>query len=308
MEKRTISVVALSNRDFPSFEDKLREATQWMEVAALQGADLAVLPEYLNVYRGDGWDNPAALSLEEAALDDWQTATAMLFEAAVRLGMAIAIPVLTREGDHLTNSFFLVSAEGTVLGRYQKRQPTENELAHGVVPGQHPLIDWEGLKVGGAICFDANFPRIFDQQARAGAQLFLAPSLGPGGDQLNYYALRYSAPIALAYPAWSRIIDLDGRDLVAGGYRYETLRFGFGSPVYTATLNFDRVRLHSDHNQEKMREVQLAYGRKVGLRFDQQNASFYLESLSPDVSVEEIIREFDLLRLDDFLSRFPMSD
>lgn len=306
MNTKTISVIALSNRDFPSFEAKQAEAVQWIEIAAAQGADLAVLPEMINLYRGDGPGNPLALSLEEAALDNWQEQTSQLFDAAQHFGIAVTIPIMIREGSRLANCFFVVSKTGEVIGRYQKIQPTRPELDCGVVPGESNVFEWEGIRVGGGICFDTNFPRIFDEQARQGAQLFLVPSLWPGGNALNYYALRYSTPIALAYPAWSRIIDITGREVAAGGYRHETLRFGFGAPVYTAVLNFDRVTLHGDYNQTRIVEIQKAYGRDVHIEFDQQNCLFFLESQSTKVTVAQIMKEFDLISYHDYLARFPM--
>jgi predicted amidohydrolase len=305
MNLKTISVIALSNRDFATFADKLAEAVQWLEIAAGQGADLAVLPEYLNCYCGDGADNPRALRIEDAALDDWEKQTAVLFAAAVRCRIAVTIPVIIREKGHLANVFFLISKTGEILGRYQKMQPTPGELEAGVEPGQPGVIEWEGLKVGGAICFDMNFPGVFASQARLGAQLFLAPSLSPGGSYLNYYALHHGTPIALSYPAWSRIIDVDGREIVEGGYRHETLRFGFGIPVYTATLNFDRVVLYADFNQQKIVDIQKRYGRNVAIRYDQPNCCFYLESRAPDLTVRDVIREFDLVSAKDYFARFP---
>lgn len=306
MNQKTISVIALSNRDFPSFNAKLAEAVQWIELAAAQGSDIAVLPEMINLYRGDGPGNPKALSFEEAALDDWQNQTALLFDAATRLKIAVTIPILIREGGRLANCFFVVSKSGQVVGRYQKLQPTQVELDRGVAPGKPNVFEWDGIRVGGGICFDTNFIRIFEEQARLGAQLFLVPSLWPGGTGLNYYALRFSTPIALAYPAWSRIIDITGAEVAAGGYRNETLRFGFGSPVYTATVNFDRVALHGDGNQFKMVDVQKAYGKRVGVMFDQQNCLFFLEARAADLSVQEIIKQFGLVPYRDYLAGFPL--
>lgn len=303
MNEKTISVIALSNRDFPSLEAKLVEAAQWIEVAAAHRADLAVLPEALNIFRGDGPGNPLALTFQEVALDDWEGATAILRDAAVKHRVAVTVPVVTREGDHLTNSFFLIDKSGKTVGRFQKLFPTPGELEEGVRPGRVSLIDWEGIKIGGAICFDTCFDRTFVEQTKAGAQLFLVPSLWPGGSQLNYFALKYSTPIALAYPAWSRIIDIDGSEPVAGGYRHETLRFGFGIPVYTATLNFDRVALYGNDNQEKMVDVQRAYGARVRIRFDQQNGLFFLESRATDLTVWDVMQKFGLISARDYFTK-----
>jgi predicted amidohydrolase len=300
MNSKTIASVALSSRDFPSFAARLEEAAFWTESAAHSGADLVVLPEALNLYRGDGETGEKALTFAEAALDDWRKDCAILVDLAARKKVAICIPVVTREGKNLTNSFFLVDRDGSVRGRYQKMRPTVGELQQGVQPGKMSLIEWEGLKIGGAICFDIYFPWVIEQQVQAGANLILFPGLTPGGMCLNYYAMHHSVPIVQSYPAWSRIVDLDGRDLAQGGYRGETLRYGFGTPVVLATLNFNREAFYADINQQRMNDVQKAYGRKVRITFDQPNMLFVVESLDPALSIREIIREFGLVSRRDY--------
>ena len=58
-----------------------------------------------------------------------------------------------------------------------------------------------------------------------------------------------------------------------------------------ATINFDAVTLFADHNQEKMRDVQRHYGSQVRIRFNQPNCIFTLESRSPDLSVQEVMKQ-----------------
>ncbi|MCX5660103.1 MAG: hypothetical protein NTW19_10320 [Planctomycetota bacterium] len=295
MNEKTLAAVALSNRDYPTFADKLHEAARWVEFAGDNGADLVVLPELLNLYRGDGAGNAAALPLEDVALDDWRAACGPILEAAARARTAVVVPVATREPAGLTNSFFLVDKAGRTAGRYQKSRLTPSEVAAGVLPGQPSLIEWEGLKVGGAICFDCYHPEVFSAQAQLGAQLFVVPSLTPAEAHLSFYALHHGLPIVQAYPAWSRIIDVTGRDLAAGGHRNETLNFGFGSPVIFATINFNRVALFADVNQQKILDVQRAHRARVRIAFDQANVTFVLESRDPALSVESIVREFGLV-------------
>lgn len=305
MNERRISVIALSSRNYPSFASKLQEAVRWLEIAAGHGSNLAVLPETLNLYCGDGAVNTHAPGLEDLALDDWETPTAPLREAACRLGLAVTIPVLVREDGRLVNVFHLVSRDGEILGAYRKRYPAYGEVLEGLPGGRpEPLIPWEGIKIGGAICFDTWFPDVFETQAADGAQLFLIPSLWPGGTFLNSSALKLSVPIALAYPAWSRIIDMDGREIASGGYRNETLRFGFGAPVYTAAINFNRVAIHADFAQQRMLEVERAYGPRVRVRFDQDNCLFYLESRDPDLDVREILDRFELVTLQQYFANY----
>ena len=300
MNIKTLAAVALNNKDYPDFDSKLAEAARWTEFSARQGADLVVLPEALNLYYGDG--NPHAISMQEAALDDWETSTRVLIDCARRNKVAVTIPVIVREEGRLVNCFYLVSREGQVLGRYEKRCPTPSELDSGVRRGRGGLIEWEGLKIGGAICFDCYFPQVFKEQADAGAQLFLMPSLTPGGTYLSYYAMSLATPIVLAYPAYSRIIDLDGRELAGGGYRHETLRFGFGSPVVMTSINFDRVALFGDGNQQKIVALQEEYGGRVRVSFDQENVTFIVESRCEDLRIDEVIQRFELIPKQDFFN------
>jgi predicted amidohydrolase len=296
MDVRRLAVISLSNRDFPTFEAKLHEAVKWLEHAAGNGAQLAVLPETINVYRGDGLGNPVALKIPDIALDDWQTSCAMLIECASRCKMALTIPVFVRAGGHIYNSFFLISAGGKCIGEFRKRFPPPGELDEGVcVGGKTPLMDWNGIKVGGAICFDSMFSETFSEQAEEGARLFLMPSLWPGGSQLNHYCRTLHVTCALSYPAWSRIIDIDGEEKAAGGYRSETLRFGFGSPVYCADINFDRECFLSSGNQSKIVEIEKFYGARIKVEFNQQDCEFYVESLDHELSISDIKKEFDLI-------------
>ena len=85
----------------------------------------------------------------------------------------------------------------------------------------------------------------------------------PGGALLQAHAVTYGVPFILAYSPWSRILDRDGFELAAGGYRSETLRAGFGLPIVQATINFDAVTLFADFNQEKLADVTKHYGAKV---------------------------------------------
>lgn len=295
MKQRTIASVALSNADYPSLDAKLLEAIRWIDFSARQGAGLVVLPEALNIYKGDG--NPD-LSFREMALSDWRKTMEPLFECARRSRVALTIPTINIEaGGVMVNCFHLISGEGEVLGCYEKRCPTPEELRDGVRPGRRwaKLMEWDGIKIGGAICFDCYFPEVFTEQADNGAELFLMPSLTPGGRHLEYNAMRLGVPIALAYPALSRIIDLNGRELSAAGYRHETLRFGFGAPVAIATLNFDRTALFASHNQEKILAIQQAHGAAVGVEFDQENCIFILESRSTDLTVRQLIERYHLI-------------
>lgn len=301
MNEKTIATIALRNDSFANLQETLQEAARWLEFAAAQGADLAVLPETINLFHRKN----ASAPLDEFALEDWRQATAVLSDTAARCQISLVLPLLVRDNGILANRFYVLSKDGASLGYYQKRVPAPGEQSSGVEPGNSGLIHWEGLKIGGAVCFDVYYPHfVFDPQIEAGANLFVVPSFTPAGSILDTYALVYGVPFVLAYSPWSRILDRDGTELEAGGYRSETLSFGFGSPVLQATINFDAVTLFADFNQEKMRDVQRHYGRDVRIRFDQHNCLFTLESRSVDLSVDEVMRQFGLVSRRDYFAQY----
>jgi hypothetical protein len=279
----------------------MEEAARWLEVAAARGAHLAVLPETINLLHRRNDSAP----LEEFALEQWQEDAAILCDAAANAGISLVLPLLVRENGILSNRYYVLSKDGTSLGYYQKRVPAPGEQASGVESGTTNPIVWEGLRLGGAICIDVFFPSIvFDPQIESGADLFVIPSYTPAGAVLDSHAIIYGVPFVLAYSPWSRILDRDGTELAAGGYRSESLRAGFGSPVQMATINFDAVTLFLDHNQAKMRDVERHYGARVRVRFDQHNCIFTLESRCADLSVHEVMRQFGLVSRRDYFANY----
>lgn len=299
MNEKTIAAISLREGTHGNFEEILREAAACVELAAAQGAHLAVLPETINLLQR----NDNSLPGDAFAIEDWQTKTELLREAAVKARISLVLPLLVRSEAGLANCFFVLGKDGTLLGKYQKQILAPGEKLAGVGVAENSLIHWEGLALGGAICIDVYYPhKVFEPQVAQGADFFVIPSMTPAGIFLDANAVLYGVPIALAYSPWNRIVDRDGRELAAGGLRNETLRFGFGSPVLQATINFDAVTLFADRNQEKMRDVQRHYGKKVSIRFCQANCIFTLESRSADLGIREIMSQFDLISRRDYFT------
>lgn len=307
MNIKRIATVSLTYEDFPSFDAKLEEACRLVTLAAAKGASLVVLPETLNQWRGDGPHHPEPLTIDQMALEDWQSACGKLLACATKHAVAITVPVYVRQANSVLNVFYLVDGRGNIIGRYEKEHPTLGELDSGVVPGTNfDLLTWETLRIGGAICYDINFPDLFTRQREQGADLFLCPSLSPGGQLLNYYASTHAVPIVLAYPAWSRIINPLGEELVQGGLRQETLRWGGGNPVYLADVNFDAAVVSSDCSYEAIRQIEQAYAGRISVRLHQHNCVFYFESLCHDVSIAQVLVEYGLEKERDALRKARM--
>lgn len=302
MKIKQISAVGLRVGDFDTFADKETEAIKLLEHCAAIGSDLALFPETINIYCGDGPDNPRSMTIEQVAFDDLKP-VARLLARAKELKIGLGFGLFLRENGRLHNYLLMYDKDGNDCGRYSKRFPTTGELEAGVVPGRadQKLIEWEGLKVAGAICFDTQFEELFADQKERGAELMLIPSMWPGGTPVDIYAYKYSLPTVLAYCAWSKITDIDGKIIAETGYRSEALRFGVSLPIATAKINFDSKAFHLEHNGQFIPAIEKRYGPKVKLVLDNPNSVFYLSSISPDLTVDDIIKEYKLIVFQDML-------
>lgn len=122
--------------------------------AALPAADLVLLPEaaftgYVSP-RGDYDLRPFAEPL------DGPTARAV---AALASGhrLAIAAPLVERDGPRCYNSLLLFDDGGRRIGHWRKRHPWLPET--WASPGDlgTPVVEWRGLRLCAAICYDLHF-------------------------------------------------------------------------------------------------------------------------------------------------------
>lgn len=305
MNIKQISAVGLRVGDFDTFADKELEAIKLLEHCAAIGSDFALFPETINIYCGDGPGNPRAMTIDEVAFDNMKPVSRLLARAK-ELKIGLGFGLFFRKNNFLHNYLLVYDKEGNNCGRYSKCFPTTGELDAGVVPGKadQKLIEWEGLKVAGAICFDTQFEELFADQKERGADLMLIPSMWPGGSPVDIYAYKYSLPTVLAYCAWSKITGIDGKILSETGYRSEALRFGISLPMATAKINFDSRAFHLEHNGQFIPAIEKRYGSKVNLVLDNPNSIFYLSSVAPDLTVDEVIEEFKLIVFQDMLKNY----
>ncbi|HEY8212144.1 MAG TPA: carbon-nitrogen hydrolase family protein [Myxococcaceae bacterium] len=97
---------------------------------------------------------------------------------AARRGVALAAPVVLREGDACFNAVIVHDASGRPLATYRKRHPWFPEKWATPGPEGPPLFQVGELAVTLAICFDGHFLEDEEDSCRAlsGADLLLFPS------------------------------------------------------------------------------------------------------------------------------------
>ena len=164
---------------FAAFADRQRRL---LEDAAARGAAVAVLPEYLSLELGAGFDDAtagdlhASLAAIQRRRDDWLA----LFSGLARdTGMLVAAGTFLLDvgGGRYRNRCDLFPPQGGHAWQ-DKLQLTGFEKRAGAIEGGDALkvFGFAGVRFGVAICYDIEFPLPVRAQYEAGARLLLVPS------------------------------------------------------------------------------------------------------------------------------------
>jgi deaminated glutathione amidase len=158
----------------------LATAHQLLQRAADAGADLAVLPEYLD-YLG-----PAAHEPKPELIDGEFAAS--FAEAARRLRMWVVAGSFHEcgpEDARTYNTSLVFDRDGALAATYRKIHMFDISIpdrvtfqeSRRVAPGTDVVtVDVEGVRAGLSICYDLRFPELYRQLAVAGSRVLLVPA------------------------------------------------------------------------------------------------------------------------------------
>jgi predicted amidohydrolase len=223
---------------------------------------------------------------------------------ACEFGVNLLVPFLERLSGQVYNSVPVVDRSGKLVLVYRKNYPTTGEMDAGVAPGwEVPVAECDGVRVGAAVCFDANFPRVAEELERQRARVVFWPSMFRGGRLLHHWALRYGFYVVAAYAAESAVVDMAGRYLARQGQETTQVRGGRLPAWAVAEVNVDREVFHLDFNQDHFPAIRERYGPDVEIEVHQPEAFFLLASRRQGLTVEDVAREFKLETLRDYLAR-----
>jgi len=217
---------------------------------------------------------------------------------------AIVAPFLEYKDGRVYNSVPIVDRSGKLVLVYHKNYPTIGELEAGITPGTEvPVSECDGVRVGAAVCFDANFDQIPAELERQRARLVFWPSMFWGGRLLEHWSLRYGFAMALAYNSECAIIDMNGRTLIKQGADTYQVRNGRLPPWAVADIAINRELYHLDENQKQIAAILAKYSPEVEVEITDPEGFFWLSSKRADLPVEDLAAEFHLETLRDYLAR-----
>ncbi|HYG74224.1 MAG TPA: carbon-nitrogen hydrolase family protein [Planctomycetota bacterium] len=202
----------------------------------------------------------------------------------------------SEKGPGRYNSAVLFDRDGKIAGCYDKTFPTIGEIEDGILPGKGPVaFDTDFGRIGAMICFDFNFEEILSQYKKQGVELICFLSNYRAGKLIPAAALRNNCFIASAVPGENGVIvDPLGRTQ-AESSAYGRIIFG--------RINLDSRIVHIDFNIDRVRKLKEKYGPQVKIETASPEAYYYLTSLHPEKSVNDMIEEFEIETLEAYMQR-----
>ena len=196
------------------------------------------------------------------------------------------------------NSSVLIDRNGDVAGIYNKNHPTIGEIEKGILCGRDaPVIECDFGRVAMAICFDLNFDELRLKYVKAKPDLIIFSSMYHGGLMQAYWA--YSCRCHFVGAIAGRATPSEIRNPLGQVVASNTNYFDFA----VATVNLDSALVHLDYNWERLRKLKAKYGPKVKITDPGCLGAVLVASEHETVSVDEMIKEFEIEMLDDYFAR-----
>ena len=279
---RPVRVVSLS---FRIGSKSIEEVAALVDREGAAGCDLIVLPET--------WTGSTP--------EDLGGRTVTTLAALARAHHTYVVcPLYRQEGAQRLNSALLIDRRGEIACIYDKVFPywSEFDLTPPVQVGRDvPVYPADFGRVGMAICFDVNFPAVWQRLADRGAELVIWPSAYSAGSSLQAHALNHHFAIVTATSTGDcQVYDMTGERIL--DERNEAVN------VSRSTLDLDRGIYHENFNLEKRDRLLRERGEDVLLeRCLPREEWFVLKARRSGVSARELAKEYGLEELRDYLSR-----
>ena len=201
------------------------------------------------------------------------------------------------------NCAVLIGRQGEIVGVYRKNFPTHPELEAGITPGvETPVFETDFGRVGLCICFDLNYWEVGSGLCHNRAELVIWPSMWAGGRMLSKWAMEFGFNMAAVWKEQSTFVDVAGREILA--VKREARDRTGRSPVVTARIDLDRRLLHPDYNLENLKALFERHGPTAAFtEWLKQDCHLVFGSQIPGVSSDQLIEEFGLETMRDYLAR-----
>lgn len=176
-ETKSLRVAAAQVAIGDAIAANLAAIRQAMQQCAERGADLAVFPEAALT----GYSPAIGHGRSPADWPEAQAALECLQGEAQRLGLGLVVGTEAWEHGSWVNRLYAFSAQGEELARYDKVHLTRPDTAYYRAGQTNPVFDFQGVRIGLQICYDARFPEGYRDLLAHGAEVIAQGFYGAGG-------------------------------------------------------------------------------------------------------------------------------
>ncbi len=274
----------------PEPSANLDRALALLDAAGRHGADLVCLPE------GFVAAGLAASRVRDVAEPIPGPAFDAVATFARRYRMYVVAGFYRQVRSRLVNVAAVIGRDGDLVGTYAKQHPTDGEIELGVDPGTTPgVFDTELGRIGVAACFDVNWHEVWNEFSRQRVELVCWLAGYEGGFPLRAYAAIHHIPIVTSvWPLGARVIDLTGGVIAATSQ---------WNPIAVVDLDLDTRLFHTDNQADRVLPLQQKYGHRLRVEAYTEEHVFTLSSLDPDLRLDDVINEFQLIEYDQYIER-----
>ena len=253
-----------------------------------RGVDLIALPE---TWTGQSLNRPETLH---------GPVISAMRELANKHHTYIVCPLDRQDGERRLNSAVLIDRDGKFAGVYDKVYPywSEFDLLPTVAIGSEaPVFETDFGKIGLAICFDVNFPEVWQELSENGAEMVIWPSAYSAGATLRAHALMYHYYVVSSTQAADCLVyDLDGQQLLDEN--------SDDINISRITLDLDRGIYHENFNLDKRDRLLAAHGDDVEVeRHLPREQWFILRAKRPGVSARALASAYGMEELSHYIGR-----
>lgn len=264
-----------------NLSQRIAAALNKMENALPFSPDIYCLPEVFM--------NKEETSLETCSEDGSGKIIRAFQEFAKNHHCYIICPVNTVENGKYYNAAIIIDRLGKTIGEYRKTRLTEDEIDKGLTPGpiDVPVFQTDFGIIGIQICFDIEWPDGWRQLGKKGAEIVFWPSGFAAGKMLN--AKAWENQYCVVSSTWkntTKICDITGEEVAVSG--------NWSDWGVCASVNLEKAFLHSWPYVLRFPEIQKKYGRNVRIYSLHEEEFSVIESLSADVKISDIMKEFNL--------------
>jgi len=261
-------------------------ALKQMEMALAYAPDIFCLPEVFHAEGVEGGRPPLPLSAEDGS----GKITAPFQAFAKKNNCYVICPIYTVENGKYYNAAVVIDRQGKTMGEYRKARLTAGEMEKGLTPGplDPPVFDTDFGRIGIQSCYDIEWPDGWVALKKKNAKMVFWPSAFAAGMKVNTKAWdNQYCVVSSTRKGAAKIVDVLGEDIAVSGI--------YSNWGVCAEVNLEKAFLHSYPQSAMFPAIQKKYGRKVNIYTLHEEEFSVIESLSPDLKVADILKEFNLI-------------